>query len=93
LTNTSEARTLELLRELKRARGEELRRRHGAHALGIGRRSNGERGTLALVFYVAPGGEREPVPDYLELVPEGSTEPVRLPTHVVVAEQATSESE
>lgn len=93
MTNAGEARTLELLRELKRARGEELRQRHGAHALGIGRRTHGERGTLALVFYVVPGGEHEPVPDYVELVPEGSMEPVRLPTHVVVTEQAASESE
>lgn len=93
MSDPDEAQTLELLHELKRARGEELRRRHGAHALGIGRKSRIESGPLALVFYVEPGGEREPVPEYVEFVPRGLAEPVRLPTEVVVTEQAASESE
>lgn len=93
MSEADEARTLEWLRELKRARGDELRRRHGAHALGIGRNRRGE---VALLFYVEPGsGPRpgvEPVPECVEFVPEGSSELLCLPTEVVETEQAAPES-
>jgi hypothetical protein len=86
------------LRALKDSRGEELRRRYGAHSLGIGRKQRGgERtGELALIFYVnrkAPGSESgvEMVPPILTFTPPGANGPVEVPTDVVVSAPAELE--
>lgn len=97
MSDPGEERALRLLRELKRARGAELRRLHGAHALGIGRRARGgdEQGAPVLRFYVEPGFETrpgvEPVPPHIEFLPAGETAPVRVPTEVVVSRRAAPE--
>jgi hypothetical protein len=86
------------LRTLKDSQGEELRRRYGAHSLGIGRKQRGgaKTGELALIFYVErkkPAGEAgtEMVPPVLTFTPPGGDEPVEVPTDVVVSQPAEFE--
>ena len=86
------------LRELIATRGEELRRRYGAHAVGIGRKKlgQGQRGELALRVYVDPEGTRrvegtEPVPPTIAFTPSGSHDRVHLPTEVVQSAPAQFE--
>ena len=74
------------LRELVRRRGSELRRRFGAHGIGVARKRVGGRptDTPALVLYVerkGPGPEQ--VPPAIEFTPAGRDRPVRLATDVV----------
>jgi hypothetical protein len=73
-------------------------RRHGAHAIGIGRKrvQGSKTGRLALIFYVErkrPPGQlgAEPIPGTISFTPEGSSEPLEVPTDVVEAPQARSE--
>lgn len=80
----------ELLRELKSSRGPALRRRHGAHALGIGpkRIKGGKTDRLALIFYVAQKSTPaekgpEPVPPSVTFTPTGAATPVTVLTDVV----------
>ena len=84
------------LRAFKRQHGAELMRRHGAHAIGIGRKKVAGEKTdrLALVFYVARKGEREgdPVPPTFSFTPEGHEEPVTLDSDVVEAPPAEFET-
>jgi hypothetical protein len=83
------------LLELKRTRGRELMRRHGANALGIGwKRTHGERtDQLALLFYVddkrSPKAER--VPQFVRFIPEGAEEAVEVPTDVIESPSAEFE--
>jgi hypothetical protein len=86
------------LRALKDSQGEELRRRYGAHSLGIGRKQRGgaKTGELALIFYVdrkKPAGEAgaEMVPPVVTFTPPGGEEPVEVPTDVVVSAPAEFE--
>lgn len=83
------------IRELKRSRGRELMARHGAHAVGVGRKTVGGKRTheLALVFYVEKKGDAErPVPGTLEYRPEGDGEPAEVLTDVVESPRAQLES-
>jgi hypothetical protein len=76
------------LRELKETQGDELRRRYGAHSIGIGRKRVGDRKTdqLALIFYVAAKGSAsrsaEAVPNVIRFVPKGAGTPVEVHTDV-----------
>ncbi len=85
------------MQELKRSRGKELRQRHGAHAMGIGRkRAAGKRtDELALIFYVEhkTSGDPsvEPVPAEIAFTPRGSDEAVLLKTDVVESAPAVFE--
>jgi hypothetical protein len=77
-----------LLRELVQTRGAELRRRFGAHSIGIGRKRAGGKVTdqLALIVYVErKGSAKEPVPATIEFTPAGHDRPVELATDVVEA--------
>lgn len=80
------------LQELKRSRGEQLRRRYGAHSLGIGWKRVGGRKTddLALIFYVERKGTGS-IPEEIEFVPPGSDQQVRLRTDVVESPPAVFE--
>ena len=78
--------------------GGDLMRRHGAHAIGIGRKrvQGSKTGRLALIFYVErkrPPGQlgTEAVPETISFTPEGSSEQLEVPTDVVEAPQARSE--
>lgn len=86
------------LRELKATKGEELRRRYGAHSVGIGRKRVAGRSTddLALVFYVtrkrsAGPGDPDAIPLKIRFTPKGASEAVLLPTDVRAAEPAEAE--
>jgi hypothetical protein len=92
----SEEQLIEWLRALKQERGHELRRRHGAHAVGIGRRRSD--GHPALLLYVAPADEdapaaSEPVPEEVEFTPPGHREAVRLPVDVVLSTPPSLEAD
>lgn len=74
------------MRELVRACGAELRARHGAHSIGVGRKVIDGRRTdeLAVIFYVddkAAGDE--PIPATITFTPSGRASAVELPTDVV----------
>ena len=78
------------LRELRDTRGEELRRRYGAHTVGVGWKHAGgqEIDRLALVFYVErkqPSAELagEPIPPSITFTPANQPEPVTVATDVV----------
>jgi hypothetical protein len=80
------------LRELKATRGEELRRRYGAHSLGIGRKYVAGRPTddLALIFYVsrkraAEPGDPDAIPRKIPFKPKGGSKAVLLLTDVRTA--------
>ncbi|MGH9271511.1 MAG: hypothetical protein ACRDZ2_09570 [Ilumatobacteraceae bacterium] len=76
----------EWLRELVRARGDELRARHGAHSIGVGRKVvDGRRiDQLAVIFYVDDkGAGGEPIPATISFTPAGQAGPVTLCTDVV----------
>jgi hypothetical protein len=82
--------------EFKKLRGEELRSRYGAHALGIGwRRIDGVKtDELALVFYVV-SSSTEPassIPQSFEYLSEGKSVPVQIPTNVIESVPAQEES-
>lgn len=86
------------LRELVATRGEDLRRRYGAHAVGIGRRRVGDRkkGRLALRVYLDPEESQrspgaEPVPETIAFTPAGSDDAVHLPTDVILSSPARLE--
>ena len=86
------------LQELIAERGDELRRRYGAHALGIGRKKLGgqKTGQLALRVYVDQEGARrmedaEPVPATVAFTPSGMNHPVHLATEVVQSPPARLE--
>jgi hypothetical protein len=88
------------LKELKATKGEELRQRYGAHAVGIGRKRVGGKPTedLALIFYVSrkrPAGSGDPdaIPPVIRFTPKGAREAVLLPTDVREAEPAEAEGE
>jgi len=73
-------------------------RRHRAHAIGIGRKrvQGSKTGRLALIFYVErkrPPGQlgAEAIPETISFRPEGSSEPLEVPTDVVEAPQSRSE--
>ena len=77
------------LRELKDTRGDELRRRFGAHAIGIGRKRVGGHPTdrLALIFYVSKKRPDDPsaadtIPPTIRFTPTGATMPVDFLTDV-----------
>jgi hypothetical protein len=77
------------LRELKDTRGDELRRRYGAHAIGIGRKRVGGHPTdrLALIFYVSKKRPDDPnaadaIPPTIRFKPTGATMQVDLLTDV-----------
>lgn len=83
--------------EFKAQRGEELRKRYGAHGIGIGRRTiNGSKtNDLALVFYVESKSS-EPatkIPDSFTFQPSGTHEMIRIMTQIVETPRATLESE
>lgn len=91
--DTPEYRTI---KELKDARGAELVRRYGAHAIGIGWKRTGGRATdrLALIFYVErkPGPlDGEAVPPVITFTPAGSDRGVEVPTDVVESPPAVFE--
>lgn len=78
------------LREFKATRGDELRRRYGAHGIGIGWKkvAGVKTDQLALIFYVerrppADKLAKEPVPATIEFTPADSDQPVLLMTDVV----------
>ncbi len=74
------------MRELVRACGADLRARHGAHSIGVGRKVVDGRRTddLAVIFYVDDkGGGGEPIPATITFTPAGQDGPVELTTDVV----------
>lgn len=84
----------------KQAHQLDLMKKHGAHAIGIARKTvNGEpSGRLALVFYVARK-ERDatklaaPIPPSFSYLPPGAQEPTALLSDVVEAPAARMEEQ
>ena len=86
------------LREFKSIHGEKLRRRYGAHSIGIRWKEIEGKKTdqLALVFYVErkhPNGKlaSELVPPTIEFTPSDADKPVFLQTDVVESTPAKFE--
>ena len=85
------------MQELKRSLGDELRQRHGAHAIGIGRKrvAGNKTDELALIFYVEHKTSGDPsveqVPGEIAFTPPGSAGTVTLKTDVVQSAPAAFE--
>lgn len=83
------------LRALKQQRERELMTRHGAHAIGIGRKRVGGADTdqLALLFYVERKDDPDTmnvdrIPATISFRPRAGDDPVELKTDVIEAPRA-----